>query len=73
MKRAKRYLAKSARTCICCHKTIPAGTEYYGYRERALTYHEACHAGRYPLRHMCPDCVVTGELTAGNPPDVEVL
>lgn len=50
------YRAKSERTCRCGAK-IAAGATYYGYRERALSHHEAMHAGtQYPKRILCHPC-----------------
>lgn len=50
------YRAKSERTCKCGAK-IAKGATYYAYRERALSHHEALHAGTmYPKRILCMPC-----------------
>lgn len=60
------YRAKSDRKCIKCGALIQAGRTYYGYRERALTSHEAQHAGTmYPKRHVCSPCAEKREPRRG--------
>ena len=53
---APNRIAGSDRRCICGAK-IAAGDKYYLYRERALTSHEAIHAGPYPTRRLCLACI----------------
>ena len=56
-KKMQLYLAGQDRKCMCCKSIIPAGSTYYGYRERALSNHEALHAGTmYPKRYLCFLC-----------------
>ena len=51
------YRAKTERQCGACKGKIAKGAAYYGYRERALSSHEACHAGtQYPKRYRCLPC-----------------
>ena len=50
------YLAKKDRKCIHCNCTIPIGTEYFGYKEKVLSYREAAYNGSYKVqRHVCKD------------------
>lgn len=40
-----------------CGHAINGGDPVYGYRERALSHHEAAHAGTlYPMRRICAPC-----------------
>lgn len=51
------YRAKAERECGCCKAKIAKGAAYYGFRERALSYHEAMHARtQYPKRYRCVPC-----------------
>ncbi len=43
------------RVGVCGH-ALRVGDRVAKYRERALTSHEACHAGPYPWRYMCAAC-----------------
>jgi hypothetical protein len=52
----KLYRASADRKCINRCR-IAAGDNYYKYRERALSHHEAMHAGTaYPTRTLCVAC-----------------
>ncbi len=51
-------IATQDRRCVRCNRVIHKGEKFYAYRERALSYREANHAGTmYPLRRKCADCV----------------
>lgn len=43
--------------CTSCNKLLPVGTKVCVFRERALSSHEAMHAGTmYPKRRWCATC-----------------
>lgn len=48
--------AKRDLKCPACSALIRKGERLLMYRERALSSHEACHAGRYPMRKRCAAC-----------------
>jgi hypothetical protein len=51
------HIAKKDRKCHKCGGAIPAGSQYLQRRERAVSSHEASHAGTlYPVRHICAAC-----------------
>jgi len=57
MNHALTHIAKIDRTCHKCGGTIKAGEQYRQIRERAVSYHEAAHAGTmYPARRVCARC-----------------
>jgi hypothetical protein len=60
-----RMIAKSDRACFRCRETIPAGTGFYAFKERALSSYEALHAGRYPERKCCCACAAKRATDAG--------
>lgn len=43
-------------TCHRCKTPIAKGARCAMFRERALSSHEAMHAGLYPMRRWCADC-----------------
>jgi hypothetical protein len=50
-------MQKKQRNCVKCNKKIEKGEVFGKYRERALSYNEAMHAGTmYPHRNVCKDC-----------------
>lgn len=52
------HIAKAALKCYMCAAAIPPGAKFRRYRERAVSNHEACHAGTmYPHRNQCVGCV----------------
>ena len=50
---------KRARPCSRCGTQMDTGSRCLMFRERALSNHEACHAGMYPWRYVCPNCART--------------
>lgn len=48
--------AKEDRKCGGCGARIPAGENYYSFKERARSSHEAIHAGLYVFRKRCLAC-----------------
>lgn len=42
--------------CGRCHAVVEAGGRVAKFRERALSYREASHAGMYPMRVWCAAC-----------------
>lgn len=54
---AANRVAKVDRQCSRCRAVIPVGSRYWFYREPALTSYEARHAGRYPARRVCLECL----------------
>lgn len=51
------HIASKDRQCFKCPAVIRKGEKYQQRRERAVSSHEACHAGTlYPIRHICANC-----------------
>lgn len=48
--------AKRDFKCAVCSAAIKKGDRVAMFRERAISSHEACHAGMYPMRTRCAKC-----------------